>query len=88
MQEAEYEYGTRVGNWRLLRIFKEHNVQYRVFISSETLVVNPAFAEALRTEDCDMISYGTRSISLIDLTEEKERADLRLPQGRIRRFVQ
>ncbi|KAL4722145.1 hypothetical protein ACLX1H_010917 [Fusarium chlamydosporum] len=77
MQEAEYEYGTRVGIRRLLRIFKEHNVPYSVFVSSEALVVNPGFAEALRTEDCDMISHGTRSISRIDLTEEKERTDLR-----------
>lgn len=55
----------------------EHNVPYSVFVSSEALVVNPGFAEALRTEDCDMISHGTRSISRTDLTEEKERTDLR-----------
>ncbi|KAF4965345.1 hypothetical protein FSARC_6840 [Fusarium sarcochroum] len=77
MQEAEYEYGTRVGIWRLLSIFNEFNVPYSVFVSSEALVVNPAFAEALRTEDCDMVSHGTRSISRINLTEEMERTDLR-----------
>ena len=74
MQEAEYEYGTRVSIWRLLRIFREDNVPYSVFISSEVLVVNPAFVEALRTGDCDMVSHETRSISRIDLTEEKQRA--------------
>lgn len=77
MQEGEYEYGTRVGIWRLLRIFKEFNAPYSVFLSSEALLVNPKFAEKLRSEDCDIISHGTRSISRLNLTEEIERKDLR-----------
>ncbi|WP_433509333.1 polysaccharide deacetylase family protein [Nonomuraea sp. CA-143628] len=77
MQEGEYEYGTRVGIWRLLRMFGEYDFPYSVFVSSEALAVNPAFAERLRTENCDMVSHGTRSISRIGLTEEQERADLR-----------
>lgn len=77
MQEGEYEYGTRGGIWRLLRIFEEHNAPFSVFVSSEALVVNPAFAERLKTEDCDMVSHGTRSISRIGLTEDEERADIR-----------
>jgi allantoinase len=77
MQEGEYEYGTRTGIWRLLRIFGEHAVPYSVFASSEALAVNPDFAERLRTEDCDLVSHGTRSISRLNLTEEQERADLR-----------
>ena len=77
MQEGEYEYGTRVGIWRLLRLFKEFKAPYSVFLSSEALVVNPEFAERLKTEDCDIVSHGTRSISRVGLTEETERADLR-----------
>ena len=77
MQEGEYEYGARVGIWRLLRIFQEFNVPYSVFLSSKALIVNPEFAERLKTENCDIVSHGTRSISRIGLTEEQERADLR-----------
>jgi allantoinase len=77
MQEGEYEYGTRVGIWRLLRIFKEFDAPFSVFLSSEALVVNPKFAESLKTADCDIISHGTRSISRVGLTEEMERTDLR-----------
>lgn len=77
MQEGEYEYGTRVGIWRLLRIFKEFNAPYSVFLSSEALMVNPILAERLKTEDCDLVSHGTRSISRLGLTEEMERSDLR-----------
>jgi peptidoglycan/xylan/chitin deacetylase (PgdA/CDA1 family) len=77
MQEAEYEYGTRAGIWRLLRIFDEFGVPYSVFVSSEALTVNPAFAERLRTEDCDLVSHGTRSISRLGLTGQLERQDLR-----------
>lgn len=34
-------------------------------------------AERLKTEDCDLVSHGTRSISRLGLTEEMERSDLR-----------
>ncbi|RDW63210.1 putative polysaccharide deacetylase family protein [Aspergillus mulundensis] len=77
MQEAEYEYGTRVGIWRLLRIFREFDAPYSVFLSSEALAVNPALAERFRTENCDMVSHGTRSISRVGLSEDEERSDLR-----------
>lgn len=77
MQEGEYEYGTRTGIWRLLRIFAEHNVPFSVFASSEALALNPPFAERLRTADCDLVSHGTRSISRVNPTEQQEREDLR-----------
>jgi Predicted xylanase/chitin deacetylase len=77
MQEAEYEYGTRAGIWRLLRIFGRFDAPYSVFVSSEALAVNPPFAERLRRENCDIVSHGTRSISRLGLTEEMERDDIR-----------
>ncbi|KAI1370795.1 putative chitin deacetylase [Hypoxylon crocopeplum] len=77
MQEGEYEYGTRVGIWRLLRLFNEFNAPFSVFLSSEALIVNPELAERLKTANCDMASHGTRSISRVGLTEDMERADLR-----------
>lgn len=45
MQEGEYEYGTRVGIWRLLRIFQEFSVPYSVFLSSEALLVRRAIED-------------------------------------------
>ncbi|KAL4899315.1 hypothetical protein BDW74DRAFT_183848 [Aspergillus multicolor] len=77
MQEAEDDYGRRVGIWRLLRIFREFDVPYSVFLSTDALTVNPALAERLRTENCDIVAHETRSISRVGLSEEEERADLR-----------
>ncbi len=77
MQEGEYEYGTRSGIWRLLRAFERRDVPFSVFVSSESLAVNPHIAEAFAAADCDMVSHGSRSISILDRTEEQERADLR-----------
>ncbi|KAH8695599.1 hypothetical protein BGW36DRAFT_429471 [Talaromyces proteolyticus] len=78
MQEGEYEYGTRAIIWPLLRHFKEFDAPYSVFLSSDALTVNvnPALSEMPKTEDCDIVSHGTRSISRVGLTEEMERADL------------
>ncbi|CAK7243617.1 MAG: hypothetical protein STHCBS139747_005143 [Sporothrix thermara] len=79
MQEGEYEYGTRVGIWRLLRLFEEFDAPFSIFLSSEALAVNPTLAEHIREgrADCDIVSHGTRSISRLGLTEAMERADLR-----------
>jgi allantoinase len=77
MQEGEYEYGTRAGIWRLLRIFQEYDAPFSVFVSSESLAVNPKIAEAFATANCDMVSHGSRSISILDRTPAQERADLR-----------
>lgn len=66
-----------MGIWRLLRIFKEFDVPFSVFLSSEALLANPELGERLRAENCDIASHGTRSISRVGLSEEMERADLR-----------
>lgn len=84
MQEGEYEYGTRSGIWRLLRIFARYEVPFSVFVSSEALTVTPELADAFRTADCDFVSHGTRSISRIGLTPEEERADLRRSIDQVR----
>lgn len=77
MQEGEYEYGTRSGIWRLLRIFAQYDAPFSVFASSEAFAVNPQIALALSTADCDVISHGSRSIAKVEKTEESERADIR-----------
>jgi len=77
MQEGEYEYGTRAGIWRLLRIFEEFGVPFSTFVSSEALAVHPDVADALAKANCDFVSHGSRSISRLNLSPEEERADLR-----------
>jgi peptidoglycan/xylan/chitin deacetylase (PgdA/CDA1 family) len=77
IQEGEYEYGTRAGIWRLLRIFTEFKAPFSVFVSSEALLVNPELIEHLKTADCDFVSHGTRSISRLNQSPEQEREDLR-----------
>ncbi|WP_186293129.1 polysaccharide deacetylase family protein [Brevibacterium aurantiacum] len=77
MQEGEYEYGTRAGIWRLLRLFNQYRAPFSVFVSSEALSVVPETAKQFAEMDCDFVSHGTRSISRVDLTPEQEREDLR-----------
>lgn len=87
MQEGEYEYGARAGIWRLLRIFRQFDVPFSVFASSEALAVHPVLAEALRTENCDIVSHGSRSITQIGRTEDAERADLRHSVDQVRELT-
>jgi allantoinase len=77
IQEADYEYGTRAGIWRLLRVFAEFKAPFSMFVSSEALPINPELIERLRLVDCDFVSHGTRSITRLNLSPQEERADLR-----------
>lgn len=77
MQEGEYEYGTRTGIWRLLRILEEFDAPFSMFVSSEALPVHPELTERLKNANCDFVSHGSRSITRVSRTPEEERADLR-----------
>jgi len=45
--ESMYEYGSRVGFWRLLRLFTEREVDVTVFACALALERNPAVAGAI-----------------------------------------
>lgn len=77
IQEGEYEYGTRAGIWRLLRIFGEYQVPFSMFVSSEALALLPELVAELKTADCDFVSHGSRSIPRLGISPATERADLR-----------
>lgn len=77
IQEGEYEYGTRAGIWRLIRLFEEFNAPFSMFVSSESLPLLPELVEKLKRSDCDFVSHGVRSISRVGVSEAEERAELR-----------
>jgi len=71
--ESIYEYGSRAGVWRLLRLFKSFDVPLTIFGVAMALERNPeataAFVEA-RHEIC---SHGYRWINYQDVPEDVER---------------
>ncbi|QGH68456.1 polysaccharide deacetylase family protein [Pseudactinotalea sp. HY158] len=77
MQESEYEYGTRTGIWRLVRMFEKYEVPFSVFVSSQALPVSPELTDYLAQADCDFVSHGVRSISAPRASEAEQRRSIR-----------
>jgi putative urate catabolism protein len=75
--EGMFEYGSRVGFWRVLRIFKERGLPMTVFGCALALERNPAVAAAIRESGFDVCSHGWRWIKHWELTEEQEREHIK-----------
>jgi putative urate catabolism protein len=76
--EGMFEYGSRVGFWRVLRMFKERGLPLTVFGCALALERNPAVAAAIRESGFDVCSHGWRWIKHWELTEAQEREHIRM----------
>ncbi|WP_250511707.1 polysaccharide deacetylase family protein [Caballeronia sp. GACF4] len=75
--EGLFEYGSRVGFWRLMRLFRERGLPLTVYGCALALERNPQAAEAIRHSGFDVCSHGWRWIKHYDLSEEEEREHIR-----------
>jgi len=75
--ESVYEYGSRAGFWRLMRIFKERDIPITVFGAALALERNPQAARAIRDAGYEVCSHGFRWVGFQDMSEEQERAEMK-----------
>ncbi|MDA0662488.1 MAG: allantoinase PuuE [Proteobacteria bacterium] len=85
--ESMFEYGSRVGFWRLMRLFAEHDMPLTVFGCALALERNPEAAAAIRAAGHDVCSHGWRWVEHFRLDEETERAHIRRAVESLRRTV-
>lgn len=71
--ESMYEYGSRVGFWRLWRLFKERGLPVTVFAVAGALARNPEAVAAMRELDWEIASHGLKWIDYKDIGEAEER---------------
>jgi putative urate catabolism protein len=76
--EGLFEYGSRVGFWRLMRTFQERGLALTVYGCALALERNPQAAAAIRTSGFDVCSHGWRWIKHYGLSEEVEREHIRM----------
>ena len=74
--EQIYEYGSRAGVWRLLRLFERYDVPVTMFGVALAMRRNPAVAEAFLEAGHEIASHGWRWINYQWVPEAEERADL------------
>lgn len=74
--ENLFAYGSRVGCWRLYRLFKTFNIPITVFACGQALERNPEFASALGSSPHEVAGHGYRWISYRNHSMEEERLDI------------
>src|ERR1700678_3796031 len=74
--ESLYEYGSRAGFWRVLRLFERHDLPLTVFAVATALERNPAAAAAIVAAGHEVAGHGLRWLSYQQVDEDTERAHL------------
>lgn len=76
--ESVYEYGSRVGVWRLARLFDRYRVPATVFAVGMAVERQPGTIRALHGAGHEICGHGYRWIDYQDVPEDVEREHLRL----------
>jgi len=70
--ESMYEYGSRVGFWRIYELFRNRGLPLTVFASALALERTPDIAAAIAATDWDICAHGYRWIEQYHLNSEEE----------------
>jgi putative urate catabolism protein len=74
--ESLYEYGSRAGLWRILRLFEQRRLPLTIFAVAMALQRHPEAAAAFQVLGHEIASHGLRWISYQNIDEATERAHL------------
>ena len=85
--ESMFEYGSRVGFWRLMRLFAERDLPMTVFACALALERNAPAAAAIREAGHDICCHGWRWVEHFRLNEATEREHIRRAVESLRRTV-
>ena len=83
--ESSYEYGSRAGIWRILRVLAARRMPFTFYGVGLAMARNPAVAEAAVKLGCDFVGHGWRWIDYCNVPEEVERDHIARCIGMIER---
>ena len=75
--ESIYEYGSRAGVWRVLRLFKEFDVPVTIFAVALAIARNRELADYLVEHNYDICAHGFRWIDYQFVDEKTEREHIK-----------
>lgn len=76
--ESFYEYGSRVGIWRLLRLFDDYGIPLTFFVTGQALILNPLFVSYLAQHDHEVAGHGWRWINYTNIPRSVEKKHILL----------
>jgi peptidoglycan/xylan/chitin deacetylase (PgdA/CDA1 family) len=85
--ESMYEYGSRVGVWRIVRMFNERDVPFTAFACAMALERHERLASWLRNGDVDVCCHGYRWEKHWLLSREEEKRHIRMAVESLRRTM-
>lgn len=71
--ESLFEYGSRTGIWRLLRLFEQKAIPLTCFATGFALQLNPELCQYLRFSGYDIAGHGWRWIDYALMPKEEEK---------------
>ncbi|KAK4550633.1 hypothetical protein LTR36_000212 [Oleoguttula mirabilis] len=71
--ESDYEYGSRVGIWRMLNLFEAHKMPITAYAVGQALEKNPEVAKALKAGGHEIASHAYRWIDYHGMPAELEK---------------
>ena len=74
--ESLFEYGSRAGLWRLIRLFDSEKIAVTFFITGYALRLNPQFSSYLRSANHDIAGHGWRWFDYAQLSFKEEKAHI------------
>ncbi|MBI1216757.1 MAG: allantoinase PuuE [Alphaproteobacteria bacterium] len=75
--ESLYEYGSRAGVWRILRLFEKYGIQATIFAVGMALEKYPEMGKVFVDAGHEVCSHGYRWINYQDVDIETERAHMK-----------
>jgi peptidoglycan/xylan/chitin deacetylase (PgdA/CDA1 family) len=85
--ESVYEYGSRVGIWRLFRVFGSAGIPVTIFGAAVALERNPEVAQKIVSRGDEVAAHGYRWSNGFEMTRDEEREAIRLAVESITRTI-
>lgn len=85
--ESIYEYGSRAGVWRLLRLFRKYDLPVTIFAVAMALEKYPEMADAFLRDGHEICSHGYRWVNYQYVDEATEREHMHKAIDIIRRLT-
>jgi peptidoglycan/xylan/chitin deacetylase (PgdA/CDA1 family) len=85
--ESLYEYGSRVGVWRLASLFADKGIVPTFYVVGRALELNPAAGKAIAALGSDIVCHGWRWIDYAPLSEAEERNHIAMTVDTVQRLT-
>jgi peptidoglycan/xylan/chitin deacetylase (PgdA/CDA1 family) len=85
--ESVFEFGSRVGGWRLLRLFKRYGIKVCLLAVAKAAERNPELTRAYVEGGHEIVSHGYRWLDYQTMPEDLEREHIRLGIETIERIA-